>query len=136
MQPYLKTGLTIGLVGSSGVGKSTLLNRLLGGDVQTTAAVRWHDSRGRHTTTRRELFVLPHGGLAIDTPGMREFQLSNADDGVDAVFADIDGLAAECRFADCTHRREPGCAVRAAVGRGELDAGRLSRTKIVEGASL
>ena len=125
LQPYVRPGMTIGFVGSSGVGKSTLLNRLLGRDVQATAGVRAHDSRGRHTTTHRELFVLPQGGLVIDTPGMREFQLSNADQGVDAVFADIDALAAGCRFGDCAHRQEPGCAVRAAVEHGTLDADRL-----------
>src|SRR4029077_15820722 len=96
---YLRPGVTVGFVGSSGVGKSTLLNRLLGRDVQATAGVRSHDSRGRHTTTHRELFVLPQGGLVIDTPGMREFTLSEAEDGVDAVFGDIDRLAADCRFA-------------------------------------
>ncbi len=122
---YLRPGITIGFVGSSGVGKSTLLNRLLGRDVQPTAGVREHDSRGRHTTTHRELFVLPEGGLVIDTPGMREFQLSNADSGVDTVFADIEAFAADCRFADCAHRQEPGCAVRSAIERGDLDAARL-----------
>ena len=128
LAPYARTGITIGIVGSSGVGKSTLLNRLLGRDVQATAGVREHDSRGRHTTTHRELFVLPHGGLVIDTPGMREFQLSNAQgdiDGVDAVFADIQALAAGCRFGDCAHTQEPGCNVRAAVERGQYDTGRL-----------
>ena len=125
LQRYTQPGVTIGFVGSSGVGKSTLLNRLLGRDVQTTAGVREHDSRGRHTTTHRELFVLPQGGLVIDTPGMREFQLWNADEGVDAVFADIEALAADCRFGDCAHKREPGCAVRAAIEHDELDAGRL-----------
>ena len=125
LQRYVQPGMTIGFVGSSGVGKSTLLNRLLGRDAQTTAGVREHDSRGRHTTTHRELFVLPQGGLVIDTPGMREFQLSNAEDGVDAVFADIEALAADCRFGDCAHRGEPGCAVRAAIERGDLDAARL-----------
>jgi ribosome biogenesis GTPase len=122
---YLRPGVTVGFVGSSGVGKSTLLNRLLGRDVQATAGVRAHDSRGRHTTTHRELFVLPQGGLVIDTPGMREFALSDADEGLDAVFADIDALSADCRFADCAHRGEPGCAVRGAVERGELGADRL-----------
>jgi ribosome biogenesis GTPase len=123
---YWRQGVTVGFVGSSGAGKSTLLNRLLGRDVQGTAAVRAHDSRGRHTTTHRELFVLPQGGLVIDTPGMREFTLSDADEGLDAVFADIEALAADCRFADCAHRGEPGCAVRGAVDRGDLSANRLA----------
>jgi ribosome biogenesis GTPase len=123
---YWREGVTVGFVGSSGVGKSTLLNRLLGHDVQATAGVRAHDSRGRHTTTHRELFVLPQGGLVIDTPGMREFTLSDADGGLDAVFADIDGLAAHCRFADCAHLSEPGCAVVDAAGRGEISVDRLA----------
>jgi len=123
---YWREGATVGFVGSSGVGKSTLLNRLLGRDVQATAGVREHDSRGRHTTTHRELFVLPQGGLVIDTPGMREFTLSDADDGLDAVFADIDQLAAHCRFNDCAHLAEPECAVRDAVERGEISADRLA----------
>jgi ribosome biogenesis GTPase len=123
---YWRTGVTVGFVGSSGVGKSTLLNRLLGGDVQATAGVRTHDSRGRHTTTHRELFVLPQGGLVIDTPGMREFTLSDAENGLDAVFREIDSLAAHCRFGDCAHRGEPGCAVRGAVERGDISADRLA----------
>jgi len=128
LQPYLQEGLTVGVVGSSGAGKSTLLNRLLGRDVQATSDVREHDSRGRHTTTHRELFVLPGGGIVIDTPGMREFQLSSAGEvsGVESVFADIEALAAQCRFGDCAHAREPGCAVREAVARGHLDADRLA----------
>ena len=126
LQPYLQQGLTIGFVGSSGVGKSTLLNRLLGRDAQPTKEVRAHDSRGRHTTTHRELFVLPGGGFVIDTPGMREFQLANADEGVGAVFEDIEALAAQCRFGDCAHRGEPGCAVQDAVERGQLGADRLA----------
>jgi ribosome biogenesis GTPase len=128
IQPYLQEGRTAGVVGSSGVGKSTLLNRLLGHDAQVTSAVRDHDSRGRHTTTHRELFVLPGGGFVIDTPGMREFQLSSAGDvdGVASVFEDIEALAARCRFADCAHQKEPGCAVREAVESGQLDAGRLA----------
>ena len=130
--PYLLEGRTAGVVGSSGVGKSTLLNRLLGHDAQVTSAVRDHDSRGRHTTTHRELFVLPGGGCIIDTPGMREFQLSSVSgagdgiDGVESVFADIEALAAQCRFEDCGHQQEPGCAVREAVAGGQIDAGRLA----------
>ena len=132
LQPYLREGVTTGVVGSSGVGKSTLLNRLIGRQVQPTAGVRTYDSRGRHTTTHRELFVLPEGGIVIDTPGMRELQLSpgTVDDrdgtsGVDAVFSDIEQLAERCRFSDCTHRSEPDCAVRQAVEQRRLEADRL-----------
>ncbi len=120
LQPYLQAGVTTGFVGSSGAGKSTLLNRLLGRDAQPTSQVRTHDSRGRHTTTHRELFVLPGGAMVIDTPGMREFQLAD-ESGLDSVFADIDALAAQCRFSDCAHLTEPGCAVRE-----HIDADRLA----------
>jgi ribosome biogenesis GTPase len=133
LQAYLREGATVSVVGSSGVGKSTLLNRLLGREAQTTSGVRTHDSRGRHTTTHRELFVLPRGGVVIDTPGMREFQLSASDRGesraalgVETVFAEIDELAERCRFADCLHQAEPGCAVREAVEQGQLPADRLA----------
>jgi ribosome biogenesis GTPase len=125
LDPYLRPGRTVGLLGSSGVGKSTLLNRLLGEDVQTTRAVREADQRGRHTTTSRHLFVLPSGALVIDTPGMRELQLWEGDEGLAATFDDVEALAARCRFRDCSHEREPGCAVREAVAAGTLPADRL-----------
>lgn len=111
---------TVALVGSSGVGKSTLANWLLGAEVQKTAPVREPDGRGRHTTTHRELIPLPGGGILIDTPGMRELQLWSASDALRDAFPDLQDLAAQCRFRDCKHRREPGCAVTAALRRGEL----------------
>jgi len=117
-------GRTGALLGSSGVGKSTLLNRLLGREHLRTAETR-EDGRGRHTTTHRELVPLPDGGLIIDTPGMRELQLWSDGSGLGDAFADISGLAAECRFDDCLHVAEPDCAVKAAVERGALDAQRL-----------
>ncbi|HEX7182764.1 MAG TPA: ribosome small subunit-dependent GTPase A [Thermoanaerobaculia bacterium] len=125
LRPYLRPGRTVSLLGSSGVGKSTIINRLLGGEVQRTGAVRTGDQRGKHTTTHRELFVLPSGGLLLDTPGMRELQLWEADDGITATFSDIEELAGGCRFRDCSHKGEPGCAVQEAVESGELDPERL-----------
>jgi ribosome biogenesis GTPase len=121
----LVPGRTAALIGSSGVGKSTLVNRLLGAERQPTAAVRSHDSRGRHTTTRRELLRLPGGALLVDTPGLRELQLWAAPDALDGAFADVDALAGSCRFADCAHSGEPGCAVVAASEDGTLGPGRL-----------
>ena len=118
------------LLGSSGVGKSTLLNRLVGSDVQAIQEAREDDDKGRHTTTRRELFVLPEGGVMIDTPGMRELGLwtdePDAGEATLADFADVGEVAAGCRFADCMHTREPGCAVRAAVEAGELTPERVA----------
>ena len=118
---WLRHGDTAVLVGSSGAGKSTLTNTLLGVERQATASVRDHDSRGRHTTTHRALIMLPSGGCLIDTPGMRELKLSGDEDLVSAGFADIEALALQCRFGDCAHRSEPGCAVRAALETGVLD---------------
>jgi ribosome biogenesis GTPase len=113
------------LLGSSGVGKSTLLNRLLGREAQETYGVREDDSRGRHATTRREMFLLPGGGVLIDNPGMREVGLWEGETGLAGSFPEIEELAAGCRFSDCTHTAEPGCAVRRAVEEERLDPVRL-----------
>ena len=125
LQSGLQRGQTIVLLGSSGVGKSSLVNRLLHEERQSTHAVRDSDSKGRHTTTSRELFALPGGALMIDTPGLRELQLWDAAEGLTLAFADVDTLAAQCRFTDCQHSGEPGCAVRAAIEEGSLDGARL-----------
>jgi ribosome biogenesis GTPase len=121
----LSPGKTIALLGSSGVGKSTLLNRLAGSEVMQTGEIRAGDGKGRHKTTHRQLVLLPGGGLLLDTPGMREIQLWNAEKGLEQSFSDIDELAASCRYADCGHQTEPGCAVREAVEQGRLDQTRL-----------
>lgn len=118
---YLGPGRTAVMVGSSGAGKSTLANALLGTEHMATQAIREADARGRHTTSHRELILLPGGGLLLDTPGMRELGLWDSDEGLAATFEDIEALAAGCRFADCGHSNEPGCAVRAALEAGELD---------------
>jgi ribosome biogenesis GTPase len=122
LAPHLRPGRTVVLLGSSGVGKSTLLNRLAGEEVMRTAGLA-ADGTGRHTTTHRELVRLPDGVLVVDTPGLRELQFWEG--GLGAAFEDIDGLAAECRFRDCAHAREPGCAVLAAVDDGRLELDRL-----------
>jgi ribosome biogenesis GTPase len=121
----LGPGRTAAMVGPSGVGKSSLANALAGRSVAPTREVRQSDGRGRHTTTARELHLLPGGGLLVDTPGMRELALYDDLDGVDTAYADVVGLAATCRFRDCEHRTEPGCAVAAAIDGGTLDPARL-----------
>lgn len=120
----LRPGETSVLVGSSGAGKSTLVNALAGEALMDTGAIREDDARGRHTTTHRELFLLPGGALLLDTPGMRELGLVEAEEGLEAAFEDVDALALGCKFTDCTHGAEPGCAVRAAMEAGTLDEGR------------
>lgn len=122
---YLPSGRTGALLGSSGVGKSTIINRLVGEDVRKTREVRAVDWKGRHTTMHRELVVLPNGGLIIDTPGMRELQLWDVGDAVRETFDDIETLAAGCQFTDCRHRGEPRCAVKNAVADSRLEASRL-----------
>jgi ribosome biogenesis GTPase len=118
-------GRTLALIGPSGAGKSTLVNSLVGADVQRTGGVRLSDTRGRHTTTSRELVPVPGGGVLLDTPGLRSVGLLDAETGMATTFSDVEELAARCRFGDCGHRGEPGCAVSAAVEAGQLDARRL-----------
>ncbi len=125
LRALIRPGETAAFLGRSGVGKSTLINRLLGEDALAAGEVREDDRRGRHTTTWRELIVLPEGGIVVDTPGMRELQFWSGEEAIAAEFADIEGLSSACRFRDCGHISEPGCAVKAAVDAGVLDAGRL-----------
>lgn len=123
IKKYIQEGKTIAFIGSSGVGKTTLINKLAGANLFETQETR-NDDKGRHTTTKRELLVLPTGGVVIDTPGMRELGIESAD--LSKAFADIDELAKQCRFNDCTHTKEPGCAVKKAIENGQLSADRLS----------
>jgi ribosome biogenesis GTPase len=124
---WCKPGRTVAFLGSSGVGKSTLTNALAGTDAIATQAIRDDDAKGRHTTTRRELHLIPGGCLVLDTPGMRELQLAEAASGIADTFEDIQMLSAQCRFGNCEHESEPGCAVRDAIEHGRLDPPRLQR---------
>jgi ribosome biogenesis GTPase / thiamine phosphate phosphatase len=128
---YLAPAQTVALLGSSGVGKSTLANRLLGQEAQATKEIA-EDGRGRHTTTARQLLRLPGGALLVDTPGLRELQLWDADEGIQEAFADIDEIAAGCRFSDCAHTHEPGCAVQAAIDEGRLPRARLQSYRALQ----
>jgi ribosome biogenesis GTPase len=125
LRDYLGTGQTAAMIGSSGAGKSSLANMLLGSEVQATSAVSASVGKGRHTTTSRELIAMPGGGLLMDNPGIREIAFARGGDGLEATFSDILELARSCRFADCSHLSEPGCAVREAVASGELSQTRL-----------
>lgn len=124
---YLQPGKTVVFLGMSGVGKSSLLNVLMECDIMAVKEIREDDSRGRHTTTHRQLFMLPCGAMVIDTPGMRELGLYDAEEGIRAVFSDVEELFAQCRFSNCRHETEPGCAVKAAIESGELSAKQWER---------
>ena len=132
LRSHIEPGATVAFVGSSGVGKSTLVNTLAGDELAAVREIREDDGRGRHTTSRRQLHRMPDGGLILDTPGMRELGLWDADAGLERSFADIDALASTCRFSDCRHDGEPGCSVAAAIADGDLDAGRFSGWRKLE----
>lgn len=122
---WLKKSCTISVLGSSGVGKSTLINTLSGEEIQSTGGIREDDDKGRHTTTKRSLITLNSGSLILDTPGMREIQLADCKEGIATTFADIENLSNQCRYADCQHQSEPGCAIQEAIAQGHIDKRRL-----------
>ncbi|HEX4490918.1 MAG TPA: ribosome small subunit-dependent GTPase A [Acidimicrobiia bacterium] len=125
LRASVEPGRTVAIIGPSGAGKSTLINGFVGEELLPTGEVRENDRRGRHTTVARDLVLLDSGGIVVDTPGLRSVGLWDSDDGFEEAFADVEALARDCRFADCLHRSEPGCAVRAAVARGDLDEDRV-----------
>lgn len=132
LAPWLVAGETVALIGSSGVGKSTIANRLLGSEALKTGSVREHDQRGMHTTTRRELVMLPGGAMLIDTPGMRELSVWSDEESIRAAFDDVAEVAEGCRFTDCRHDGEPGCAVVDAIAEGRMDADRFAHFRSLE----
>ena len=125
LEKYLQPGQTVVFLGSSGVGKSSLVNALAGEEIMTVSGIRADDDKGRHTTTHRQLVRLSSGVMVIDTPGMRELGLWDAAEGLEDAFRDVEAYASRCRFSDCRHEKEPGCAVRAAIAAGELDPARF-----------
>ena len=127
LSPYLQPGKTLVFLGSSGVGKSSLVNALAGEEIMTVNGIREADGRGRHTTTHRQLIRLPGGALIIDTPGMRELGMAEAAEGLSETFSDVEQYLGRCRFRDCRHEKEPGCAVKAAISAGDLDPARWER---------
>ncbi len=120
IKPYFKPGVTVALLGSSGVGKSTLVNTMMGEEILETQGIREYDSKGRHTTTHRELILLPEGGLILDTPGMRSLALWDSEDGISQLFGDIEALLGACRFNNCNHKQDSGCAIQSALKSGTL----------------
>ncbi len=136
LKPYLRPGKTLVFLGSSGVGKSSLVNALAGEEIMTTGGVRETDGRGRHTTTHRQLIRLNNGTLIIDTPGMRELGMWETSEGLESAFADVERYLGKCRFSDCRHEREPGCAIRAAIAAGELEESRWESYRKLQAESV
>lgn len=129
---HLVPGLTLALVGSSGAGKSTLINKLCGSEIRRVREIRASDDRGRHATSTRDLILLPGGAIVLDTPGMRELQFWDVEDGLDRTFEDIQSLISECRFADCSHKTEPGCAINEALESGAIDQNRIESFRKIQ----
>ena len=136
LAPYLQPGKTLVFLGSSGVGKSSLVNALAGEEIMATGGIREADGKGRHTTTIRQLVRLDSGVMIIDTPGMRELGMAEASEGLESAFADVERFLGKCRFSDCRHEREPGCAIRAAITAGELDAARWESFRKLQAETL